>query len=250
MIGLDPNGGGPLVSPGGGGSVTAADITDSTSVGRSVLTATDAAAARTAIGVTGGAGTLVAPTFETGQGWTLVDPSTPGEGVGSFEVVSGAKVGRLTVSSTGWLHGLTGPRIERKFPQGVESWKATVRIGAQTGSIYAGIFLRDASGATAVFAFPPAYGGAAGKVCGMTPTWNIDGPGPAGEVVFDGTCFFAVRGSRSSGHRRGSIDAAGVWHPRSATGYFEPTHIGVLAFADAAWAGTADFSDFTLETFG
>ncbi|MBL0220234.1 MAG: hypothetical protein IPQ07_40990, partial [Myxococcales bacterium] len=35
---------------GSSGSVTAADITDSTSVGRSVLTATDAAAARAALG--------------------------------------------------------------------------------------------------------------------------------------------------------------------------------------------------------
>jgi hypothetical protein len=36
----------------GGGSIVSTDITDSTTVGRSVLTATDAAAARTAIGVT------------------------------------------------------------------------------------------------------------------------------------------------------------------------------------------------------
>jgi hypothetical protein len=35
---------------GGGGEVTAADITDATTVGRDVLTAADAAAARTAIG--------------------------------------------------------------------------------------------------------------------------------------------------------------------------------------------------------
>lgn len=55
MSGLDPNGGGPLVVPSGGthGSVASTDITDSTSVGRSVLTATDAAAARAALGVTG-----------------------------------------------------------------------------------------------------------------------------------------------------------------------------------------------------
>ena len=47
------NGGGPAYSVNGsssGGSITAADITDSTTVGRAVLTATDAAAARTAIG--------------------------------------------------------------------------------------------------------------------------------------------------------------------------------------------------------
>lgn len=42
---------------GGGGSVTAADITDATTVGRNVLKATDAAAARTAIGAGTGNGT-------------------------------------------------------------------------------------------------------------------------------------------------------------------------------------------------
>lgn len=41
------------VGNGSGGSIASTDITDSTSVGRAVLTATDAAAARTALGVAG-----------------------------------------------------------------------------------------------------------------------------------------------------------------------------------------------------
>jgi len=55
----------------GGSSVQAADITDSTTVGRAVLTATDAAAARTAIGTvaatTAAAGIVKQITFTAQQ---------------------------------------------------------------------------------------------------------------------------------------------------------------------------------------
>lgn len=55
----------------GGSSVQAADITDSTAVGRAVLTATDAAAARTAIGTvaatTAAAGIVKQITFTAQQ---------------------------------------------------------------------------------------------------------------------------------------------------------------------------------------
>jgi hypothetical protein len=55
----------------GGASVQAADITDSTTVGRAVLTATDAAAARTAIGTvaatTAAAGIVKQITFTAQQ---------------------------------------------------------------------------------------------------------------------------------------------------------------------------------------
>lgn len=44
---------------GAGGTVTAASITDATTVGRSLLTATNAAAARTAIGATTVGGSLI-----------------------------------------------------------------------------------------------------------------------------------------------------------------------------------------------
>ena len=57
----------------GGGPITAADITDSTSVGRSVLTATDAAAARTAIEAAASLPTATAagqPLVSTGAGTT------------------------------------------------------------------------------------------------------------------------------------------------------------------------------------
>jgi len=50
VSGIDPNGGGALVVPGGGGTIAAADITDATATGIGLVTAANADAARTAIG--------------------------------------------------------------------------------------------------------------------------------------------------------------------------------------------------------
>ena len=62
---------------GGGASVQVADITDSTAVGRAVLTATDAAAARTAIGTvaatTAAAGIVKQITFTAQQSPDFAD---------------------------------------------------------------------------------------------------------------------------------------------------------------------------------
>ena len=197
-------------------------------------------------GGSGCAGTLITPTFQTGQGWTLV-PSSPPGGAASFEVVGGSPVGRITLTGTSEFHGLTGPRIERKFPQGVEVWKATVRLLSRTNpsaATFLGLYLRDVSSAAVIMA------AGNGSIAGMTPPWNIDGPSPAGEVSFDGTCFIALRGSRSTGHRRGSIDAAGVWYPRSTVLWFDPTHIGIIGLCDGPQSTVIDVDQFTLETFG
>lgn len=190
------------------------------------------------------AGSLISPTFEVGQGWTIVPTNSPADGDAAFVVVGGVPAARLSLSSAGALHGLSGPRIERPFPQGVEMWKATVRIGSQTAPIFLGIYVRNASSNVGIFSLTN------GSCAGWDGTWSIDGPGPAGEITFDSTCFFCLRGSRSSGHRRGSINSSGSWAPRSTRGYFEPTHIGIIALSDGPWTGVADVDQFTLETFG
>jgi hypothetical protein len=158
-------------------------------------------------------------------------------------LVSGLPVGRLTVANPVTIHGLDGPRIEREFPGDVEMWKVTVRIGAQTGSAYLGLYLRDAFSATVVATLPT------GATFGMTPTWNIDGPGSPGEVTFDNTCYLVLRGSRSSGHRRGAFNGSGLWIPRSTTTFFAPTHVGVIAMSDGN-IGEMDVDTFIMETFG
>lgn len=232
-----------------GGSVAVGDLTDISATGEAVATGT-AAQGRTALSVYSQAqvdaaiaGTRIAPTFESGQGWSIVAASTPSEGSASLATASGSPVGRLALTSTGDLHGITGPRIERAFPSGVETFKARVRLRSLTGSMYVGLYVRDGSSALVIFALPN------GSVARETPLWNIDGPGSAGEVTFDATCFLSLRGNRSL-IRNGSISGSDVWTPRSALSYFEPTHIGVIGLCDGPQTASADVDTFSLETFG
>jgi hypothetical protein len=84
---------------GGGSSVASADITDSTSVGRAVLTATDAATARTAIGVTAAPRALGNPIQVSdadvlspaiGSGGSVASSPSPNAGTLSSGVPAGA----------------------------------------------------------------------------------------------------------------------------------------------------------------
>jgi len=96
VSGLDPNGGGTLVVP-GGGTVAAADITDATATGIALVTATDAAAARTAIGVYSAA-EVDAAIASVGSGTSRTSgtlaarPATPGAG-DTYAVTSGTASG-------------------------------------------------------------------------------------------------------------------------------------------------------------
>lgn len=88
-----------------GGSVASTDITDSTSVGRSVLTATDAAAARTALGVTGVSAGAIADLSNWGNptnAFHLLEPA------GAF-ADHGSAPQTLTVTG-GFRRGRLGPR--------------------------------------------------------------------------------------------------------------------------------------------
>jgi hypothetical protein len=83
-------------SGGGSGEVTSADITDATSVGRSVLTAADAAAARTAIGA-GTSNLTIGTTASTAKAgnYTPPDATTSTRGL----VLMGAAVADATDGS-------------------------------------------------------------------------------------------------------------------------------------------------------
>lgn len=94
MSGLDPNGAGALVVPGGVSTIAAADITDATATGIGLLTAADAAAARTAIGAgaasTRGSGTLAARPASPAAGDTYAVTSGDGLGGRYVSFVAGA----------------------------------------------------------------------------------------------------------------------------------------------------------------
>ncbi len=105
----------------GGGSVTASSITDSTATGRSILTAADAAAARTAIGA--GTSSFDATADATGSAlhrWKL------NEGTGTSFADSGSANEAMTLSGTGGIvtaPGLGGYGI--RFSGGGSTWLRT-----------------------------------------------------------------------------------------------------------------------------
>jgi hypothetical protein len=99
------------VSGGGSSSVAAADITDATATGEALITATDAAAARTAIGASAGAATTT-DTFGSLGSWT----GTP-RGATADTVAATGGVLRLTMAASPTSSSTTdGPRARRTLP--------------------------------------------------------------------------------------------------------------------------------------
>lgn len=216
-------------------------------VGAELLAATTEAEAQSALGVTASPGARIEPTFATGQGWTIVAGTG---GTASLTTASGSPVGRITMATSADIHGLTGPRIERAMPI-CEVFKITVRLRSKTitGNGYVGLYLRDAAGSSAhvIFALPN------GSVAGMTPAWSISGPGSAGEVTFDATCFLGLRGLHAAHIRRGTINGSGVWTARDIPSLvYTPSHVGICGLADASGpaSGSYDLDQFVLETLG
>lgn len=140
MSGLDPNGGGTLVVP-GGGTVAAADITDATATGIALVTATDAAAARTAIGVYSAAEvdsaiaasrprvTQTTYDFTSGASFT----ADAGTTVGATAAVT-AGVARLSLPSTAGTYryagNYNGPSITRDLGLVASVLDVAVRISS------------------------------------------------------------------------------------------------------------------------
>lgn len=83
-------------TPGGGGDVTSADITDATAVGRQVLTAANAAAARTAIGA-GTSSLVLGTTASTALAGTAATKLATARTI----TLTGAVTGSATFDGTG-----------------------------------------------------------------------------------------------------------------------------------------------------
>lgn len=194
-------------------------------------------------------GTIIQPPFAAGEGWTLIQPSPPSEGTSSF---AGGGAGRVTLSSTGALHGLSGPRIERAIPGGIGVFLASARLLSAVSPIHFGMYLRDAVTSRSVMMLyngNPAFDGA---LATMFPEWNITSVSAPGIVTADGTCALGIRYVRGTSVGLGFWNASQEWTAGAFIGMdgIYPTHVGVAAWADGAWNGHADFGDFVLETFG
>lgn len=133
---------------GGGGTITSEDITDATTVGKDVLTAADAAAARSAIGA-GTSDLEIGTTASTAMAGNTAIPSSPGD-VGAATAAQGALADTAVqptdladVATTGAYADLTGTPTIPSTPG---------EIGAQPAGDYA----TGAQGALADTAVQPA----------------------------------------------------------------------------------------------
>ncbi len=224
-----------VIADGAGGvSFTSADVS-------AVLAAVNAAAARAALG---GYETL-GGTLASAQGWTL---SAAADGcVWSYET---GGVGRLTMGSSGSLHDLAGPSIERAFTFDPGS-RYRVRVTplarvSTSGVTLAGVYLRSAA-----------------AICGLwwrtsdrtlyTGSWgasSLTGVGADG-FDLDGTDSMEVRVTPDGVLTYvavGSTGRARVLTTMSSLPFL-PTHFGLIGACDGATVGTVDFSGLRLERF-
>jgi hypothetical protein len=219
----------------GSASFTSADVS-------AFLASANAAASRAALG---GYETL-GGTLASAQGWTL---SAAADGcVWSYET---GDVGRLTMASSGNLHDLAGPSIERAFTFDPGS-RYRVRVTplarvSTSGVTLAGVYLRSAA---AIFGL---WWRTSDRVL-YTGSWSassLTGVGADGfdldgtdsmelRVTPDGVLTYVVVGS--TGRARVLTTLAAL--------PFLPTHFGLMGACDGATVGTVDFSGLRLERFG
>lgn len=205
-----------------------------------------AAQAREAMGVP--VGTFAAPTFSTGQGWTLVDAATAAYGEPTLEA---GNLGRVTISNAANMYNLTGPRIERPITyQGPAWWRIRATpsaVAVTTTNVIGGIYVRGAgssdfetvfctsNGQVQAGGWSPPGSGLVGPVSGMT----VGGGGKL-QIIALGTTLHL-----------GFLTNAGVWTSvTTRTFAWIPTHVGIFGAGDAGWAGRMDFSDFEVTSLG
>ena len=217
----------------GGVSFTSADVS-------AFLASANAAAARTALGGYESLG----GTLAAGQGWTL---SAAADGcVWSYET---GGVGRLTMASSGNLHDLQGPSIERAFtfdPGSRYRVRVTPLARVHTSGVtLASVYLRSASAITALWWHATnrtLYTGSwvGGLYARGADGFDLDGTDSMElRVTPDGVLTYVAIGSTG----RARVLAPGAELP------FLPTHFGLMGACDGATVATVDFSGLRLERF-
>jgi hypothetical protein len=233
-------------------AVTASGISDASAAGREILTAADEAAQRTAMGVA--ARTASAYALDTGQGWTIVAPSS-GNAAGSAATFPGAGVGRFTLSNSGAMDGLTGPRIERAISVTArQRWRIRVTpaaLSGTSGNPTAAIYVRNSAG-TAFVCVSALATADPSDVYVLSQAGEIDTAPLSGSCPWDGTCSLEIRYTDAGLLSCGVIAADGRFRliatsvANSVLG-FAPSHVGILGKAGIASAGVLDFSGFVFE---
>ena len=242
----------PLLPAAGAASIAAADITDATATGISLVTAASATAALTTLG--GASVERFAPALATGQGWTI-DGTVAGM-TWSYEA---GDIARLTYAAGPFTHDLAGPQIERAltFDPGAR-YRVRVTPRAQTRSAgvrtMAGLYIRNAAATKARVLW---WSGNERLL--YTGPWSLnDGAGDG--ILSRGADGFALDGTDRM-ELRWTPEGAFSYIAIGSTGLARVLHTGTLGFVPAAFGlagatddaitvGTQDFSGLSCEAFG
>ena len=223
----------------GGVTETSADVS-------AMLAASDAAAARTALGVAASAST---PLFEAGNGWTIIASQVSGTAATTYaNGVDGlpglARFTMTTNRGNPTAAALNGPRIERALTWDfAKRWRIRVSfVGVSTtlpsfgANISVWLYLRDGAGGVYAKRIVIYY-------------WNDAPGGPlAWPPWTGGTKEFRL--NRNTTILEGMVSAAGVWSQSSSEVLsFTPTHVGIAGEAYGDAAGYIDVRDLVIESF-
>lgn len=230
----------------------AADITDASATGVSLVTAASATAALTTLG--GASVERFAPALATGQGWTI-DGTVAGM-TWSYEA---GDIARLTYAAGPFTHDLNGPQIERAitFDPGAR-YRVRVTPRAQTRSAgvrtMAGLYIRNAAATKARVLW---WSGNERLL--YTGPWTLYDSAYDG-ITNRGADGFALDGTDSM-ELRWTPEGAFSYVAVGSTGLARVLHTGTLGFVPAAFGlagatddaitvGTQDFSGLSVEAFG
>ena len=223
-----------------------------TTTGRAVLTAADAAAGRTAVAAA--ARTVTAAPFATGQGWTIVAPSS-GAANGSALTFPGSDIARITLSCNGSMDALTGPRAERAVTVTARNrWRASVVAASRSGTSgqpTAALYVRN-SAADQFVCISASASATPSNVYAISQAGLLDSTPLAGSCPWDGTTALEIRYTDAGLLAFGVLASDGRFRPvatsaANAVLEFVPSHVGICGKAGQASAAVLDLSDFSFE---
>ena len=190
--------------------------------------------------------------LDTGQGWTIVAPSSGTAGTAAATFV-GSGVARFTMTSVtdSTVEGLTGPRVERAITWGGGCrWRVRVSTVAAVGPVafgalsFAALYLRNSSGSASYLV----------RLNSANTVVDTPGGGPGAGLTWGGPGTLELHVSEDGKVGVGFLDDTGLWHalvPLNDTNLsFVPTHVGVAGICGGTSSGWVEVRDLIVETFG
>lgn len=212
-------------------STTSGSVASAT--GLSLVTAANAAAARTTLSVSP---VITTQRPFTVADWTIVAPVAPGAGIASFEA---GDIGRVSLTSAAGVSGIDGPRLERAWPTTTMAGepvrvRATVDSKVGVGTGWGQMYIRSGSTVWTI-------GARTNDSEVFTYNWNGDIINVPALAVWDGTMVFDIYVAGGSICFATEIAGTRTYLRAPAAQNFYPTHWGIEIGSNGAVTGSVDF---------